>query len=79
MILPFSVLALASAWIMIKNRPRSTDAHLDWTGLLALAIAIMCLQLGLDRGERLIGSNRQKLSPMQYAVGSPFIFFWHTS
>ena len=24
MILPFSVLALASAWIMIKNRPRST-------------------------------------------------------
>ena len=29
------------------------DIRLDWTGFLALSIALACLQLVLDRGERL--------------------------
>ena len=74
MILPFSVLAVVSAWIMIKDRARTVEAHLDWTGLLALAIAIMCLQLGLDRGERADWFQSSEI--VAYAVCGGFALYF---
>ena len=53
MILPFTAVALLSAWIFVHDNVERAKTRLDWTGLLALAVAISTLQLMLDRGERL--------------------------
>ena len=52
MILPFTVVALICASAFVHDNVARTKARLDWTGLLALTIAISTLQLMLDRGER---------------------------
>jgi DHA2 family multidrug resistance protein len=53
MILPFTVVALIGAWLFIHDVVARSRARLDWTGLLALTVSLICLQLMLDRGERL--------------------------
>ena len=53
MILPFTVVALIGAWLFIHDVAQRSRARLDWTGLLALTVSLSCLQLMLDRGERL--------------------------
>ena len=52
MILPFTALALAGSWVFVYECDRAR-AKLDWIGLFALAVGIACLQLMLDRGQRL--------------------------
>jgi len=52
MIAPFSLLALAATWLFIRDRGATARVRLDWTGFLTLAVALGCLQLALDRGER---------------------------
>ena len=53
MILPFTVVALSGAWAFVHDVAERSRARLDWTGLLALTVSLSCLQLMLDRGERL--------------------------
>lgn len=53
MIVPFGVAGYIGLWIFLKDGGRERGAGFDWTGFLALAFAISCLQLLLDRGERL--------------------------
>ncbi len=53
MIGPFGALALISSAIAITDRRRDVSIRLDWTGFLALSIAITAFQLMLDRGQRL--------------------------
>ena len=53
MILPFTALALAGSWVFVYESASRVRAKLDWIGLLALAVGIACLQLMLDRGQRL--------------------------
>ncbi|MDP6705651.1 MAG: DHA2 family efflux MFS transporter permease subunit [Alphaproteobacteria bacterium] len=52
-IAPFSALGLAGAWLCIHDLGSRTAQRLDWTGFLALSIAIAAMQLMLDRGQRL--------------------------
>jgi DHA2 family multidrug resistance protein len=52
MIVPFGALALVGTLLYIHDREKPVRARLDWTGFLALAVALACLQLMLDRGER---------------------------
>lgn len=52
MILPFTVIALIAVLAFIKDRTEPRKIALDWTGFLALAVAIAAFQLMLDRGER---------------------------
>jgi MFS transporter, DHA2 family, multidrug resistance protein len=53
MLVPFTVVALVGVLIFIRRRTaREVPPRLDWTGFLALAVAITSLQLTLDRGER---------------------------
>ena len=56
MLVPFTAVALVGVLIFIRRRPahsgREAPPRLDWTGFLALAVAIAALQLMLDRGER---------------------------
>lgn len=53
MIAPFGVLAMVVAWISLGHQERSRTAHLDWIGFAALAIAVACMQLVVNRGQRL--------------------------
>ncbi len=52
MILPFTFVSLIGVLAFIHNRKEPEKISLDWTGFLALAVAIGSLQLMLDRGER---------------------------
>jgi DHA2 family multidrug resistance protein len=47
------VIAFLMVLAFIRDRGRQGDVRLDWTGFLALSVAITCLQLMMDRGERL--------------------------
>ena len=52
MLVPFTAVALVGVLVFIRRMARETPPRLDWTGFLALAVAITSLQLTLDRGER---------------------------
>ncbi|MEE2688433.1 MAG: DHA2 family efflux MFS transporter permease subunit [Pseudomonadota bacterium] len=52
-LLPLAFIALVGVLAFIKpDPPREERQKLDWTGFLSLAIAVACVQLMLDRGER---------------------------
>ncbi len=52
-LIPLALVAFAGALTAIKpDPPREERPKLDWTGFLSLSIAVGCLQLMLDRGER---------------------------
>ena len=53
LLMPICGLSLLSVIIFIKDGVRPERFRLDWTGFIALSIAVTCLQLMLDRGERL--------------------------
>ena len=53
MIVPFGVAGFAGLWIFLRDGGREYAVKFDWTGFIALAFAISCLQLLLDRAERL--------------------------
>jgi DHA2 family multidrug resistance protein len=52
MIVPFALVSLIGVWAFISESGRTGRIRLDWTGFLALAVAVAALQLMLDRGER---------------------------
>lgn len=52
-LMPLSVIAVAMAFVWIPQGGRIAGSRLDWPGFLTLSVAIMGLQLTLDRGERL--------------------------
>ena len=52
-LLPLAVIALVGTLTAIKpDPPREERPKLDWIGFLSLSIAVACIQLMLDRGER---------------------------
>lgn len=53
MIVPVGTAAAVGLYFLLADKGRQSDVKLDWTGFLALAIAIACVQLILDRGQRL--------------------------
>ncbi len=52
MIVPFAAVSLAGVWLFITGQREDDRVALDWTGFLALAVAVASMQLMLDRGER---------------------------
>ena len=53
LIIPFCFAAFFLALTFVREGGRDASVRLDWTGFLALSIAIVGLQLMVDRGERL--------------------------
>jgi DHA2 family multidrug resistance protein len=53
MIVPAGVLATFALWATLPEDESSKPVPLDWTGFLALTVAISCVQLILSRGQRL--------------------------
>lgn len=52
-LLPLALVAFAGTLATVKpDPPRAERPKLDWIGFLSLAIAVACIQLMLDRGER---------------------------
>ncbi len=53
MIVPPGIVAMALIWVCLAEYQDRSRTQLDWTGFLALSVAITCLQLMIDRGQRL--------------------------
>ncbi|HEU0215328.1 MAG TPA: DHA2 family efflux MFS transporter permease subunit [Stellaceae bacterium] len=53
MIVPPGLIAMAFVWFALAGNTARTRARLDWTGFLALSIAMTGVQLMIDRGQRL--------------------------
>jgi len=53
LIVPLCVAAFIMVVSFIRPTARDKELKLDWTGFLALSLAIVCVQLMVDRGERL--------------------------
>ncbi len=51
-IVPFGLLALLGGHLALERGQRGREIRLDWTGFLAIAVAIGAAQLCLDRGGR---------------------------
>ncbi|MFT5445728.1 MAG: DHA2 family multidrug resistance protein [Gammaproteobacteria bacterium] len=52
LIVPVAIVCFAAIYAFIQDRHDRSEMRFDWTGFLALAIAIGCFQLMLDRGPR---------------------------
>jgi len=52
LIVPFCIAAFVMVLTFIRQGGKDKEMRLDWTGFLALSLAIVCLQLMVDRGER---------------------------
>ncbi|MGD9617706.1 MAG: DHA2 family efflux MFS transporter permease subunit [Alphaproteobacteria bacterium] len=53
MIVPPGIVAMILSWVWLAEYKDRSPAQLDWTGFLALSVAITCLQLMIDRGQKL--------------------------
>src|SRR6266481_6419170 len=53
MIVPPGLVALVCVWFALSEYKTRTRVQFDWTGFLALSVAITALQLMIDRGQRL--------------------------
>lgn len=52
LVVPVAAACWVAIYAFIEDRHARSDIRFDWTGFLALAIAIGCFQLMLDRGQR---------------------------
>jgi len=79
LIVPLCIAALLGAIAFIKEGGRQERARLDWTGFLALSISVTCLQLVMDRGERLDWFDSSEIILLTCLMGFSFyVFLAHT-
>jgi DHA2 family multidrug resistance protein len=52
LIVPIGLVALGVLWACLTDGGRDKGVRFDWTGFLTLSLAVTCLQLILDRGNR---------------------------
>jgi len=53
MIVPPGIASLVCIWFALRDHTSTTTLRFDWTGFLALAVALVCAQLVFDRGQRM--------------------------
>jgi DHA2 family multidrug resistance protein len=73
MIVPPGMLATAAVWIALERHDERAERRFDWTGFLALAVAIASAQLVLDRGQRLDWFESFEI---RVAIGLSVLAFW---
>jgi MFS transporter, DHA2 family, multidrug resistance protein len=79
MVVPMAVACIVAIWVFIFNRREPTPRSLDWTGFLALATAIACIQLMLDRGGRNDWfESAETIIEAALAVAAIYLFTVHT-
>ncbi|MDP6706868.1 MAG: DHA2 family efflux MFS transporter permease subunit [Alphaproteobacteria bacterium] len=79
MLVPAGVLAHLALWLVLKEpRRHATAVRLDWTGFLSLSVAVVALQLMLDRGQRLDWFNSVEINiEAALAVIAFYVFTVH--
>jgi DHA2 family multidrug resistance protein len=76
---PLCVVAFMMVLAFIKDRGRQAGVRLDWTGFLALSVAVTCLQLVMDRGERLDWLDSTEIVLLACTMAASFyVFLVHT-
>ena len=79
MIVPPGMACIAGIWLFIHDRRDPSPLRFDWTGFIALAVAIGCLQLLLDRGESQAWfESTEIILECALAVAALYIFIAHT-
>ena len=53
LIVPLCLVSMLCVFIFIRDNGERAAQRLDWTGFIALSLVITCVQLVMDRGERL--------------------------
>jgi DHA2 family multidrug resistance protein len=77
--LPIGLLALAGIVYYVSETPTDTETRLDWLGFGSLSVAIMALQLFLDRGEQMGWfSSIEILIEAVVAAAASYVFLVHT-
>lgn len=77
--LPIGLLALTGIVYYVRETPTDTSSRLDWLGFGSLSVAIMALQLFLDRGEQLDWfSSGEILIEAVVAAAAIYVFLVHT-
>ena len=79
MIVPFACVSLIGVLVFITDRDRTKRIRLDWTGFLALSVAIASFQLMLDRGERNDWfASREIMIEAGLALSGLYVFVVHS-
>jgi DHA2 family multidrug resistance protein len=80
MIVPFGLISLAGIAAFIHDRDDRGAVRFDWTGFLALAVALAAFQLVLDRGQRNDWfESTEILLEASVAALSLYVFVVHTA
>jgi DHA2 family multidrug resistance protein len=75
LILPLAAAALIGVLAVIRDVSRRKRLKLDWTGFLALSLAVTALQLIMDRGERLDWFNSIEIVGLAALLAFGFYLF----
>jgi MFS transporter, DHA2 family, multidrug resistance protein len=79
MIVPPGILASVCSWFALSEHTSRSERHFDWTGFLALSIAIAAAQLIMDRGNRLDWFESTEIwIELLVALGALWVFLVHT-
>jgi DHA2 family multidrug resistance protein len=79
LLVPLCLAALVMVMVFIRDRGPRGGAPLDWTGFLALSIAVTCLQLVMDRGQRLDWFDSTEILLLATLMaGSFWVFLAHS-
>jgi len=80
MIVPFTLMALVAVIAFIRDTSTRSSVRFDWTGFLALSVAVTCLQITLDRGQRADWFDSYEIIILTcLAVGALYIFVAHVT
>jgi DHA2 family multidrug resistance protein len=79
MVVPVALIAWTALYYVVTDKGRKAEARLDWTGFLALTVAIGCVQLMLDRGQRQDWFDSLEIV-LEAGIGSIafYVFITHT-
>src|SRR5438105_13990399 len=75
MIVPPGLIAMGFIWFALAGNTARTHARLDWTGFLALSVAMAGLQLMIDRGQRLDWFESPEIMADAAIAGAAFRVF----
>jgi DHA2 family multidrug resistance protein len=79
LLVPLCVAALLMVLGFIREGGRQPGLRLDWTGFIAISIAVTCLQLLMDRGERLDWFDSTEILLLSALMALSFwVFIVHT-
>ena len=78
MIVPPGICALVCIWFALSEHKEARPTYFDWTGFLALSVAIVSAQLVLDRGQKLDWyESREIVTLTLVGIAALWVFTWH--